>query len=150
MAAMTGITPDGEPIEGLYEYTDEFPYADGFHENAEFFNMTYEAPRGVAHNRAFEAIAPLLWLRAGACGRRIECATDDYQVADTYAVLFDLDASKDFLAAVSGATAVRLAFIVTDDDRAFQMVCEELPRQVESVRLYESYLTNFAINTGMV
>jgi adenine-specific DNA-methyltransferase len=37
---------------------------------------------------------------------------------------------------------------VTDDDRAFQMVCAELPAGVEAVRLYSSYLTNFAINTG--
>ena len=29
--------------------------ADGFSENAEFFTMTYEAPRPVAHNRSFEA-----------------------------------------------------------------------------------------------
>ena len=148
IAAMTGVTPDSEPVQGVYEYTDEFPYADGFDANAEFFNMTYEAPRGVAHNRAFEAIAPLLWLRAGARGRRIESASHDFEVADTYAVLFDLDASKDFLAAIAEAAVVCLAFIVTDDDRAFQMVCEELPRQVESVRLYESYLTNFTINTG--
>ena len=58
-AAITGVTPDGHPIEGLYEYTDEFPFADGFDENAEFLTMTYEAPRPVAHNRAFEAIAPV-------------------------------------------------------------------------------------------
>ena len=41
-----------------------------------------------------------------------------------------------------------MAFIVTDDDRAFQMVCTELPARVEAIRLYESYLTNFTINTG--
>ena len=97
---MTGVTPNGEPIEGEYEYTDEFPFADGFDENVEFFTMTYEAPRPVAHNRAFEAIAPLLWLRAGSQGRRIEKAWHDFDVADTYAVLFDLDASQDFLTAV--------------------------------------------------
>ena len=147
-AAMTGVTPNGEPIEGKYEYTDEFPFADGFEENLEFFTMTYEAPRPVAHNRAFEAIAPLLWLRAGSEGRRIEKARHDFDVADTYAVLFDLDASQDFLTAVGEAPSVRIAFIVTDDDRGFQMVCGELPARMGAVRLYESYLTNFTINTG--
>ena len=146
-AAITGITPNGEPIEGEYEYTDEFPLADGFDENVEFCTMTYEALRPVAHNRAFEAIAPLLWLRAGSHGRRIEKARYDFDVADTYAVLFDLDASHDFLAAVAEAQSVRIAFIVTDDERGFQMVCAELPTRVEAVRLYESYLTNFTINT---
>ena len=147
-AAITGTTPKGESVDGTYEYTEEFPLGDGFAANAEFFTMTYEAPRPVAHNRAFEAIAPLLWLKAGSRGRRIEEANQDFDVADTYAVLFDLDASQDFLAAVADAKSVRLAFIVTDDDRGFQMVCVELPPRVEAVRLYESYLTNFTISMG--
>ena len=147
-AAVTGKTPDGSPIEGDYKFTDEFPMAEGFEENVEFFTMTYEAPRPLAHNRAFEAIAPLLWLRAGSQGRRIDKARHDFDVADTYAVLFDLDASQEFLAVVGEAESVGIAFIVTDDDRGFQMVCGELPARVEAVRLYESYLTNFTINTG--
>ena len=147
-AAVTGKTPDGSPIEGDYKFIDEFSMAEGFEENVEFFTMTYEAPRPVAHNRAFEAIAPLLWLKAGSQGRKIEKARPDFDVADTYTILFDLDASQDFLTAVAEAEAVRTAFIVTDDDRGFQMVCSELPTRVEAVRLYESYLTNFTINTG--
>ena len=147
-AAVTGKTTDGSPIEGDYKFTDESPMAEGFEENVEFFTMIYEAPRPVAHNRAFEAIAPLLWLRAGSQGRRIDKARQDFDVADTYAVLFDLDASQDFLAVVAEAESVRIAFIVTDDDRGFQMVCGELPARVEAVRLYESYLTNFTIHTG--
>ena len=147
-AAVTGRTPDGTPLDGDYKFTDEFPMAKGFEENVEFFTMTYEAPRSVAHHRDFEVIGPLLWLKAGAQGHRIARAKDGFDIADTYAVLFDLDASRDFLAAVSAADLVQMAFIVTDDDRGFQMVCSELPERVEAVRLYESYLTNFRINAG--
>ncbi|MDE0658249.1 MAG: DNA methyltransferase [Gammaproteobacteria bacterium] len=147
-AAVTGKTPDGSRIRGSYKFTHEFPMADGLKENVEFFNMTYEAPRLLAHNRAFDAIAPLLWLKAGSRGSRIEVAAHDFDVADTYAVLFDLDASSAFLTAVAKARDVRMAFVVTDDDRGFQSVCGELPTRVEAVRLYESYLTNFTINAG--
>jgi adenine-specific DNA-methyltransferase len=149
-AALTGRTPDGEPVKGDYKFIDEFPMAEGFDENVEFFAMTYEAPRAVAHHRSFEAVAPLLWLKAGAQGGRIEEPADDFAVADVYAVLFDTDSSRDFLAALHDphADAVRTVFVVTDDDRAFQMVCSELPAGVEAVRLYSSYLTNFTINTG--
>ncbi|MBA3328371.1 MAG: site-specific DNA-methyltransferase [Solirubrobacterales bacterium] len=147
-AAVTGRTPEGAPVSGEYKFVDEFPMADGFEENVEFFTMTYEAPRAVAHHRSFEAVAPLLWLLAGARGSRIETPTDNFAVADAYAVLFDTDCSGEFLAALHGAAGVRTAFIVTDDDRAFQMVCSELPAGVEAVRLYSSYLTNFTINTG--
>ena len=73
-ATVTGKTPDGRPIDGDYRFTDEFSMTEGFEENVEFFTMTYESPRPVAHNRAFEAIAPLLWLRAGSQGRRLNCA----------------------------------------------------------------------------
>jgi len=147
-AAVTGLTPDGNRVEGDYRFIDEFPMAEGLEQNVEFFTMTYEAPRSVAHNRSFGAVAPLLWLKAGAHGRRIEAAVEDYDVADTYAVLFDMDYAHDFVAAVDKSESLRMAFIVTDDDRGYQMVCSELPPRVEPVRLYESYLTNFAINTG--
>jgi adenine-specific DNA-methyltransferase len=147
-AAVTGTAPDGEPVEGDYKFTDEFPMADGFEENIEFFIMTYEAPRAVAHHRSFEAIAPLLWLKAGAQGRRIGEPAHDFAVADAYGILFDPDSSREFLIALHEADCVRMVFVVTDDDRAFQMVCTELPAGVEAVRLYSSYLTNFTINTG--
>lgn len=147
-AAIKGETPDGQPIEGDYKFFDEFPMSEGFEESVEFFTMTYEAPRSVAHHRSFSAIAPLLWLRAGAQGRRIESTTDTYDVADTYGVLFDLDAADGFLEALSDAESVRIAYIVTDDDRSFQAICGDLPAHIEGVRLYESYLTNFTINTG--
>ncbi|MBA3946176.1 MAG: site-specific DNA-methyltransferase [Herpetosiphonaceae bacterium] len=148
-AAITGRTPAGDPIKGDYKFTDEFPMAEGFEENVEFFTLTYETPWRVARNRDFAAIAPLLWLRAGAQGCRIDTVPDSgWAVADRYAVLVDLDQAKLFLNAVADASGVRIVFIVTDDDRRFQMVCSPLPDQVEPVRLYESYLANFEINTG--
>ena len=54
----------------------------------------------MAHNRAFEAIAPLLWLRAGSQGRRNEVVADDFEVADTYGILFDLDRRQTFVEAL--------------------------------------------------
>jgi adenine-specific DNA-methyltransferase len=145
-SAMTGVRPDGAPVE--LEYDDESSGADGFEENVEFCAMTYEAPRAVAHHRSFQAVAPLLWLRAGSRGRRIEQPSEAFDLADTYGVLFDTDYSRDFLSAVRDARSVGMAFVVTDDDRAYQLVCADLPARVEPIRLYSSYLTNFAINAG--
>lgn len=148
-AAITGKTPQGEPIMGDYKFTDEFPMADGFEQNAAFLTLTYEAPLSVRQNRAFARIAPMLWLRAGSQGRIIADLDDrGWDVAETYGVLANLDDSEEFARAIRGAESVRLAFIVTDDESAFQMVCRELPSSVVTVRLYESYLTNFEINTG--
>lgn len=146
-AAITGLTPDGEPIKGDYKFTDVFPMADGFEENVEFFTLTYEAPLSVQANREFERISPLLWLRAGSRGRRIDTVPEaGWDVADAYGVLTDLDRVSEFVAAVRATASVTHAFIVTDEERLFQAVVRDLPESVEPVRLYESYLTNFRID----
>lgn len=147
-AAIAGVTPDGEPVRGDYKFTDEFPMADGFDENAEFFTLTYEAPLRVASNREFLRVAPLLWMRAGSRGRRIEDVSAGWDVADAYGVLADLDHTEEFLAAIAGNDAVAIAYIVTDEDRLFESVSQELPDHIEPVRLYEAYLRNFEIESG--
>lgn len=148
-AAITGKTPEGRDIEGDYRFADEFPIADGFEENAEFFTLTYETPVAVSHNRAFGRIAPLLWMRAGSQGARIDSIpANGWGVVDTYGLLTDLDKARSFCNAVKGRASVRIAYIVTDDERRFQAVARQLPDTVEPVRLYESYLTNFRFAMG--
>ncbi|MFD2759105.1 site-specific DNA-methyltransferase [Gulosibacter faecalis] len=148
-AAITGRTPDGEPIKGDYKFTDEFPMADGFDENAVFFTLTYESPLSVRHNRAFERIAPMLWMRAGSTGRIIGDLGDrGWEISEVYAVLENIDNAEAFFSAIRDAEDVRTVFVITDDDAAFQMVCRELPSELDMVRLYESYLQNFEINQG--
>jgi adenine-specific DNA-methyltransferase len=148
-AAITGKTPDGESVKGDYKFTDEFLMSQGFEENAEFFTLTYETPISVSHNRAFERIAPLLWMRAGSCGRRIDnLPTGGWAVVDAYGLLVEVDAATPFIKAVNKVAGLRVAYIVTDDDRRFQAIARRLPVGVEAVRLYESYLTNFSFTSG--
>ena len=149
-AAITGKTPSGDPVKGDYKFTDEFPMANGFEENAEFFTLTYEAKNAVNHNLAYARIAPLLWLRAGARGRRIEkLPADGWAIAHTYGLLTEMDQATPFINAVSKANGLHVVYIVTDDDRRFQAIAKRLPDSVEPVRLYESYLTNFSFANGV-
>lgn len=148
-AAITGVSPSGEPIKGDYKFTDEFPMAEGFEANAEFFTLTYEARNAVNHNLAFARIAPLLWLRAGSQGKRIDkLPVNGWALADTYGLLTEVDQASPFIRAVEKAPGLRMAYIVTDDDRRFQAIAKRLPSTVEPVRLYESYLTNFSFANG--
>jgi adenine-specific DNA-methyltransferase len=148
-AAITGTTPDGQPITGDYKFTDVFPMADGFEANAEFFTLTYETPVAVSYQTAFARIAPLLWLRAGSVGRRIDkVPAAGWEVVDTYGLLVDLDKAANFLKALRKTQRLRIAYIVTDDARRFQSIARRLPDGVEAIRLYESYLTNFAFANG--
>ena len=143
-AAVTGRTPAGKPIKGDYKFNDEFPIAAGLEENAEFFTLTYETPVTIGHNRAFERIAPLLWLRAGAQGRRIDALpASGWEVTERYGLLVDLDQAARFCRAVEKAGSICIAYVVTDDDRRFQSVVRRLRAGIEPVRLYESYLSNF-------
>jgi adenine-specific DNA-methyltransferase len=147
-AAITGSSPEGNPIKGDYKFIDEFPMADGIEENVEFFTLTYEAPLRVASNREFAKIAPLLWIRAGSRGRRINDISAGWDVADSYGVLADLDRTQEFLKAIAANAAVTIVFIVTDEERLFESVAQELPEHIEPVRLYEAYLRNFEIESG--
>jgi adenine-specific DNA-methyltransferase len=148
-AAITGKTPDGEPIQGDYKFTDVFPMADGFEENAEFFTLTYETPVAVSHNLAFERIAPLLWMRAGSTGERIDSLPEQgWRVVEIYGLLTDLDQATRFCEAAAKSEGLRIAYIVTDDERRFQAIVRHLPEHVEPVRLYESYLSNFRFLSG--
>lgn len=117
-------------------------------ENVEFLTLTYENPALVELDMAFERIAPLLWMRAGSEGRRIEAPNGTFDVTDVYAVLFNVDASRAFLGAVHQAAGIRVAYVVTDDESQFQAIASQLPDAVQAVRLYESYLRTFQINTG--
>lgn len=140
-AAITGKTPKGEVIKGSYKFVDEFPISDGLDENAAFFTLTYESKWLVGVDRAFAAIAPMLWLRAGAVGRRIDAISDGWEVADSYGIINDLDRSSEFIAALEAAEGIRIAYIVTDDEGRYQQVANEIPG-IETVRLYEDYLRN--------
>jgi len=147
-AAITGETASGGKVQGSYKFTDEFPMADGFQENAEFFTLTYESAMRVSSNREFLKIAPFLWMRAGSRGRRISDISSGWDIAEAYGVIANLDLSEQFINAVETEDGLTHVFIVTDEDRLFEAIVRQLPEHVEPVRLYSSYLRNFEIEAG--
>jgi len=147
-AAIRGKSPTGEDLKGDYRSPDPSPLAEGFEENAEFFSLTYERALTIASHGAFERIAPLLWMRAGSVGRRIDALEQGWDVADTYGVIVNLDHIDRFLDAVASSDLVRIAFVATDDELQFALVCSALPERVEPVRLYGSYLRTSQIDAA--
>ncbi|MHB8959050.1 MAG: site-specific DNA-methyltransferase [Candidatus Limnocylindrales bacterium] len=150
-AAITGRTPDGDPIAGDYKFTDEFPMSEGFDENAAFLELRYLDADDVDLGLAYDDIAPLLWLRAGARGPiapRLDPAGSPlpYAWTDQYGVLFDEDRWRAFVAdRPDSATA---AFIVTYSPTVFAGVAAELPPRMDTVRLYDTYLSLFQPGRG--
>lgn len=149
-AAITGRTPAGDPIKGAYKFTDEFPMADGLEANARFFTLTYEHPSLVEYGRSFDRIAPMLWMRAGQVGEVI-CDIDPsigYALTDFYGVLIDPDKATQFMAEIEMKSSLTHAYVVTDNSAVYQQLAQTIGDEVETVQLYESYLTNFRINSG--
>ncbi len=152
VAAVTGRTPEGHKVEGTYKFIDEFPMANGFEESVEFFELTYLDAEVVELDVMFNAIAPLLWLRAGGKGPILNEIVDTsgrrrpYAWSDTYGVLFNPDRWRTFVGQCRQSAAA--VFIVTDSQTTFAGIASELPDRLDMVRLYENYLSTFAINRG--
>ena len=132
------------------EHADGEVFSEGYEENVEFFELTYEDRDRVSLGAAFEAIAPLLWMRAGAVGPRINKRKGTWSLPKgvRYGMLFDPAGWREFVDAVNAVDEVKYAFIVTDSSSVFQQVVRELSPSVTPVRMYENYLDSFEINTG--
>jgi adenine-specific DNA-methyltransferase len=153
-AAITGRrASDGAPISGRYKWADKRPYADGFDENVEFYNLRYLDPSEVDLGHKFDAVHPLLWLAAGGAGRREEdpSETDFYIAAESpFAVLFRPSRLNKFLAALEKRPDITHVWVVTDSEEAFAEACEALPDHITfSSQLYRDYLRTFRVNQGV-
>ena len=153
-AAVTGRTYTGDPVKGDYTFGESFPMSEGLDENLEFFDLTYEDPTHVSLGRRFAAIAPLLWLKAGAKGIRIDQIDERGWALPheaTYGILFDTSVWPSFVAAIAGrgSTVFPLThlFVVTDSQVEFQYIASRVDRNYKISRLYADYLRTFEINT---
>lgn len=140
-AAVTGMRPDGQPAEG--EYLDGRRIAEGFAENVSFFRLDYLEPAEIEFGLRFAEIHPLLWLRAGGIGEIEELDPAKplgLPAHSPYAVLFDPAGLPDLLTALEERADIEHVFVVADSAEAFSLVCTDLPRRVEPIRLYRDYL----------
>ncbi|MGH2777386.1 MAG: site-specific DNA-methyltransferase [Actinomycetota bacterium] len=158
-AAITGRTPEGDEIQGIYQIRgadvpDPFPMRDGFEENARFFNLTYLDPETIEAKQSFEQIAHLLWLIAGAEGPVIEKEPRSgwaLPSGATYGVLFRNKGRGGFADAFRARTEAgdppRHVFIVADSTDEFHRSLEEVGADpAHTTRLYRHYLKNFRTN----
>jgi adenine-specific DNA-methyltransferase len=127
---------------------DSCPMADGFEENAVFYDLKYLEPSVITANLAFDEIAPLLWMRAGSVGPIITLGDMDpedatFEVTDSYGVLFDYAWAPEFIEECHERD-VNYIFVVTDVDRQYRDMCAEF-RGKDVKQLYKSYLRSFEI-----
>lgn len=140
---LTGVREDGSK------------YSDGIDgQDAAFFDLTYEDENLISLGNKFDAIAPLLWMQAGATGTMIRNVSDvsrggngyEVPVDGTYAVIFDTDTAGKAITELHDG--IKQVFVVTDSDNDFRAVVAGLPRELQknAHRLYANYLRSFEIN----
>ena len=141
-------------VTGVRAHLDGSTYSAGLpDERVEFFDLTHEDPGAIRLARAYKAIEPLLWLRAGAIGAyeftNGGTTTNPVVIASPYAVLHDVNYSADFIAKVNADPTITHPFVVTESSATFQAIVRSLTedRRDNAMRLYKGYAKTFETNT---
>lgn len=139
----------------IKEENIKLPISDGFKANAVFFKLGFLDKTSVQLGRQFKELVPLLWLKAGGWGK---CPDIEELVKDTvlppyiilpenrFAVLIDEKFFAEFEPKVNEQNDIWTAFIVTDFEKGFKSMSNELKLK-KTYQLYRDYLDNFRINT---
>jgi len=143
-----GHRDNGTDLPG--EYLDGSLIREGFKENVQYFRLDFADSAEVERGDAFEGILPILWLMAGAIGKReSRRGTTAWYIAkhSPFAVLIQETKFRGFQKELRDRKDVTTIFLVTDSDDNFGSMRRELGRRHRCVQLYKSYLENFRINT---
>ena len=149
VCSIKGRDINGEPIKGDYIGT-EISFSSGFKSNCEFYKLGFLDKNEVALGTQFKEILPLLWLKAGAIGKRPEIADGEHPnmlvlPQNKLAVLMDESAFMEFDTLLDEHPEIETVFIVTDSERAYREMISGLKVQ-NTYQLYRDYLDNFRIN----
>ena len=138
------------------------PMSAGFTANLVYFKLDFLDKDRVALKQAFREVMPILWLKAGAVGRRPELPKSAVEPAffdpagTNFAALLDEGSFGKFVRTIVKRTDLSVVYIVTDADEAFKDMADEVRQalrlaspRVEVVQLYKDYLANFLINTRL-
>ena len=153
VCSIEGHDVNGAPLKGNYLANDAdgnpIPMAQGFKANAAYFKLGFLDKNDVALGRQFKEILPLLWLKAGAVGKRPEY---DGELPDMLilpenrlAILVNESGYMSFAEQLNEHPEIGSVFIVTDSERAYREMISGL-KVTNTYQLYRSYLDNFRIN----
>lgn len=143
-AAVTGVRPDGSPVEGRYFGLNR-PLSDGLMENVEFFELCYADRDEVDLGLHFQDVLPLLWLMAGAVGEIPVSIDNDMLIQEglPFAVLFNDARASEFIKHLEEHPGITHVFFVTDSPEAFSEMRSQVGVTRRSSMLYRDYLSQF-------
>ncbi|HCK24824.1 MAG TPA: site-specific DNA-methyltransferase, partial [Bacteroides graminisolvens] len=127
------------------------PMSEGFATNVEYFKLGFLDKNSVSLGQQFIEILPLLWLKAGAIGKRPEL--DGEELPDmlilpqnSFAVLMDEDCYGKFTEALQEADSIGTVYFVTNSEEAFREMSDGIGIK-RTYQLYRDYIDNFVIGS---
>jgi adenine-specific DNA-methyltransferase len=153
VCSIEGHDINGVPLKGDYLANDAdgnpIPMSQGFKANCEYFKLGFLDKDDVALGRQFKEILPLLWLKAGAVGKRPELhgETPDMLILpeNKLAILVSESSFMAFAEQLDAHPEIDTVFIVTDSEKAYREMISGISAK-HTYQLYRSYLDNFRIN----
>ena len=140
--------------EAVYPALSRIKMADGFAANAEYFKLGFLDKSSVALGQQFREILPMLWLKAGAVGKRPVLADGELPdmlipESSNFAVLIDERYFGAFLAEIEARPDIEYVYLVTNSEDAYREMGSRI-RTRNVTQLYRDYIDNFVINSRRI
>ena len=153
VCSITGQDVNGNPLKGEY-LGSEISMCDGFAANAEYFKLGFLDKSSVALGQQFREILPMLWLKAGAVGKRpalVDGELPDMLIpaSSNFAVLIDERYFGAFLAEIEAHPDIEYVYLVTNSEDAYREMGSRI-RTRNVTQLYRDYIDNFVINSRRI
>jgi len=126
------------------------PMSDGFESNCEYFKLGFLDKNEVVLGRQFKELLSILWMKAGAIGKRPEIVNEkipDIMILseNRFAVLVNESHYMEFEQQIEGHPEINTVFVVTDSEAGYREIISKL-KVKNTYQLYRDYLDNFRIN----
>ena len=153
VCSITGQVVNGKPLKGEY-LGSEISMSDGFAANAEYFKLGFLDKSSVALGQQFREILPMLWLKAGAVGKRPVLADGELPdmlipESSNFAVLIDERYFGAFLAEIEARPDIEYVYLVTNSEDSYREMGSRI-RTRNVTQLYRDYIDNFVINSRRI
>ena len=151
-SAISGISTTGKLISGQYKFGEEFPMADGFKANAEFFQLSFLDNTTIALGMQLKEMMPTLWMKAGGVGKcpMIDGTTIPPMLIlpeNKFAVLVNENAFAVLEEELIQHPEIQTVFLATDYDVNYRAMVKNL-NVANAYQLYRDYLDHFRLNRG--
>ena len=148
VCSIEGHDVNGNPLKGNYIGSD-LPMSEGFEANCEYFRLSFLDRDMVSLGRQFHEILPLLWMKAGALGKRPDYQGDEEPAMlvlpeNHFAVLVDEACYAAFAKEVRQYSTIDTVYFITNSENAYHEMAQDLGI-ADSYQLYRNYLDNFMI-----